>query len=266
MTALQWDQVGDRRYETGVDRGVLFLSDGRAVPWNGLTGVDDATTSEVQAYYMDGVKFLERQIMGDYAGTLKAFTYPDEFNEVLGLKEVHEGLFYHEQTPQRFHLCYRTRIGNDVDGEDHGYKLHIFFNLRAVPAAQSFSSMGNSVTPNEFSWNLSGTPPIVAGYRPTVHISIDSTKTDVPRLEAIEELLYGTDSVDPQLPDIDVFTALFDTFYNLLIVDNGDGTWTAHDSGNDYITMLDATTFQISGADVEYLDADTYTISNTITD
>lgn len=266
MTALQWDQVGDRRYETGVDRGVLFLPDGRAVAWNGLTGVEDATTSEVQEFFMDGVKFLERQIMGDYAGTLKAFTYPDEFNEVLGLQEVHEGLSYHNQTPQQFHLCYRTRIGNDVDGGDHGYKIHILYNLRAVPAPQSFSSMGELGLPTEFSWTLSGTPPVMDGYRPTVHISIDSTKTDPPRLGDIEELLYGTDTMDAQLPDVDVFTEMFHDFYNLLIIDHGDGTWTAYDPGDDFITWTDPTTFLISGANVEYLDADTYTVSDTITD
>lgn len=268
MTALSWDDVGDRRYETGVDRGVLFMQDGRAIPWNGLTGVEDATSSEVQAYFMDGVKFLERQIPGDYSGTLKALTYPEEFNEVLGNKVVHEGLSYHDQPPQQFHLCYRTKIGNDVDGLEHGYRIHILYNLRAVPSTRSFGTLGDNVQPTEFNWSLSGTPPVVSGYRPTVHISIDSTNTDVPRLQDIEELLYGTDTTNPELPTLDEITALFDEYNNLYITDNGDGTWTATDAGNDFITMDSETEFTISHPelDAEYLDADTYIIDTTTTD
>jgi hypothetical protein len=266
MTALQWDQVGDRRFETGIDRGVLFLSDGRAIAWNGLTGIEDSTTRELQAHYLDGVKFLEREIIGDYSAKLKAFSYPEEFNEVLGVKQVHEGLYYHDQPSERFNLCYRTLVGNDIDGTDHGYRIHILYNVMAIPDAQSFSTLGESAQVTEFSWTLSGIPPATPGYRPTMHISIDSTQTDLPRLQDIEEMLYGTDSADPELPPLSEFTDFFDQFNNLYITDNGDGTWTATDAGEDFITMIDATTFVIDNANATYLDAVTYEISTTITD
>lgn len=269
MTALQWDQVGDRRYETGVDRGVLYMLDGRAVAWNGLTSVEDATTSEVQDFYLDGVKYLQRQIPGDYAGSLKAYTYPDMFDEVLGVKSVHEGLVYYDQVPQMFHLSYRTRIGNDVDGEDHGYRLHVLYYLRATPSARSFDAISDVSKPSEFSWNLTGTPAVAAGFRPTCHIAIDSTKCDPERLQDMEELLYGTASAAPTLPMIEDFANMYDQFFNLMIYNNGDGTWTAIDQGNDYIVDDgdgDPTTFKIDNADTTVVDANTYTISDTITD
>lgn len=263
MTALQWDQVGERLYEAGIDRGVLYLSDGRVIPWNGLTGIDDSTSRDVQPYYLDGVKFLERHIQGDFAATLKAFTYPNEFNEVLGVMEVHLGLNYYGQRPQIFNLAYRTRVGNDVDGDDHGYKIHILYSVMAVPSPQSFSSLSDSSQPTEFSWELTSIPSATPGYPPTTHITIDSTNTDPLRLKAMEDLLYGTNTGEPRLPAIDELTSLFDKYNSLVITDNGDGTWTAVDLVDNYITMLDATTFQIDNADATFIDADTYTLSTT---
>lgn len=265
MTELAWDQPGDRRYEVGIDRGVLYLNDGRVVVWNGLAGVDEATTREATSHYMDGMKYLERHIQGDFAATLRALTYPDEFNEVNGVKSVRQGLFYHEQRPQSFSLSYRTRIGNDLDGVDHGYRLHILFNVRATPSNLSFSSLGEQIEPSEFAWQLSSVPVLVAGYRPLTHVSIDSTDTDPDRLAAIERLLYGTPTSEPRLPGIEEFTTLFEMYDTLVITDNGDGTWTATDLTDSYITMLDTETFQIVGADATYLDADTYEISTTNT-
>lgn len=268
MTALQWDQVGDRRYETGIDRGVLYLPDGTVAPWNGLTGIDSGGSSESESLYLDGVKFLERYKPGDFQASLKAFTYPDEFNVCLGNVEVHEGLTYHDQTIETFGLSYRTLIGNDVEGTALGYKIHLLYNLIAIPDNSSYSSLNESVSPLEFSWTLKGIPKNILGYKPTVHISIDSTKTDAARMEDVEELLYGTDTDDPRLPDIDEFTYLFHDYNTLYVVDNGDGTWTATDLGEDYITMLDSTTFMISNPDLNasYIDADTYNIDTSITD
>lgn len=263
MAALMWDQVGDRRFETGIDRGVLFLTDGRAVPWNGLTGIDDASSMDANSFYLDGVKYLERFLPGDFSATLKAFTYPDEFNEVIGVRRVRQGLYFHGQKPKQFHLCYRTRIGNDIDGVDHGYRLHILYNLVAKPSSVSFDSLGDKTDGAEFSWELSSTPPIPVGLIPTTHISIDSTTTDPDRLAAVERLLYGTDVDEPRLPPPPEFTALFEMYDTLVVVDNGDGTWTATDLTDSYITMTDPTTFRIDNADATFLDPNTYQITTT---
>lgn len=263
MTAVTWDAISERKYEAGVDRGVIYLDDGRVVPWNGLTGVEDSTKMESNSFYLDGVKYLERFVPGDYIGSIKAYTYPDELNEVTGVRQVRRGLYFHGQKPKRFSLAYRTRIGNDTEGSNYGYRLHILYNVTAVPEGSSFETISDDVKLGDFSWSLSSTPPLPVGLVPTTHISIDSTVTDPDRLAAMERLLYGTDTTDPRLPPPAEFTALFSQYDTLVIVDNGDGTWTATDLTDSYITMLDAETFQIDGADATYLDADTYELSTT---
>lgn len=263
MARLQWDKVGDRRYEAGVDRGVLYAPSGVIVPWNGLTGVDMQASAEVQTAYLDGVKYLSRAMPGEFAATLKAFTYPEEFELLIGVEEVLDGLSYHEQMPKTFSLSYRTRVGNDVDGPDHGYKLHILYNVLATPSAAQFQTLGDQVQPMEFSWDLTAIPVVVPGYRPTVHVVIDSTKTDPVRLAAIEELLYGFPGSYPRLPSIVELTETFANFNSLIVTDNGDGTWTAVDLSNTYITMLDEGTFQIANADATFIASDKYTLSTT---
>lgn len=262
MTALAWDEVGERTFETGVDRGVLYLASDQAVAWNGLTSVEEQSSRESQSFYLDGVKFLERVSPGDFSGVIRAYTYPVEFEVVQGVQEIYDGLSIYDQPSRSFSLSYRTKIGNDVDGEDHGYKLHILYNLIAIPDSVGYSSINESVTPIEFSWTLKGTPVSLTGFRPTVHISIDS-RADPDRYAAVERLLYGTEDDDPVLPALDDFVAIFETYNDLYIVDNGDGTWTATDPGENFITMLDSTTFSIDDADVTIIDVNTYTISDT---
>lgn len=263
MTTLTWDKTGDRVYQTGVDRGVLFLQDGTFAVWNGLTSVEEDSTDTLTSYYLDGVKFLDNLSPGDFTGILKAFTYPDEFDRVNGIASVAPGLNYHDQPSQSFNLTYRTKIGNDSDGIDHAYKVHLLYNLMAVPATFAFESLKDSVAPIEFQWNLTGTPPRITNARPTVHISIDSRTTDPGILEAIENMLYGTASSNPSFPTIDAVASLFGYFGKLIIVDNGDGSWTAIDESNSFITMTDPTTFRIDNADAVFLDASTYQISST---
>lgn len=262
MTALVWDKAGERIYQTGVDRGVLYLKDGTAVVWNGITGVDEGNNSDLKSYYLDGVKFLESVTPGDFVGKLTAFTYPDEFDQVNGIASSGNGLNYYEQPPKSFNLTYRTLIGNDVT-EDFGYKIHLFYNLLSVPDSMAFSSKKNPAAPSEFTWSLTGTPPIISGHRPTVHISIDSRDTDPPILAAIENILYGNDDVAARFPTIDELEAIFGTYGFLIIIDNGNGTWLAVDTGDQYISMLDDTTFQIDHANAVYLDSDTYEIWDT---
>lgn len=201
MTALEWDKVGDRRYETGVDRGVLYLPDGGVVPWNGLTEVTEDRSREVKSYYMDGVKYLDHHVPGSYTGKVKAYTYPDELDELVGSLEFATGVFVHDQKAGLFNMSYRTLVGNDIEGVDYGYRIHILYNITASPSDATFGSLSESVTAQVFEWSLSGTPPLMLGVRPTSHISIDSRRIAPELLETLEALLYGTVDDDPALPD-----------------------------------------------------------------
>lgn len=200
MTVLEWDKTGDRRYETGVDRGVLFPPDTPAVPWNGLTSVTENVSREVKSYYLDGVKYLDHHVPGSYSAKLAAFTYPDELEMLLGMSEYAPGVFLHDQRTKLFHLSYRTLIGNDIDGQDHGYKIHIVYNILAVPSDSVMSTISDQISIQPFEWDLSGTPNLMFGVRPTAHISLDSRKIDPEMLSALEMLIYGTSEADPNLP------------------------------------------------------------------
>jgi hypothetical protein len=264
MAILVWDKIGERIYQTGVDRGVLYLHDGRVMPWNGLISVEESSNSELKSFYLEGVKFLENLSPGDFQGKLKAFTYPDEFDSVNGIAEVAPGLDYYEQPSKSFNMSYRTRVGNDIDGVEHGYKIHILYNVIANPDAQGFGTIQESVVqPVEFSWSLTGTPQKIQKLRPTVHIAIDSRSTPPDILKILESMLYGTDAVNPSLPPITEIGEIFGYLGALIIIDHGDGSWTALDGSNTYIDMIDPTTFQIDGVDATYLDPDTYEVSST---
>lgn len=263
MTPLVWDQPGEKVFQSGVDRGVLYLAE-EAVVWNGLTGVEDDSTLELKEHYLDGVKYLQTLIPADYSGKLTALTYPDEFDSVNGIVSIASGLSYHNQSPKSFDLSYRTRIGNDLEGTDYGYKIHMLYNVMANPDPLDFvTSDDNGFEPLEFSWKLTGTPVKTGVSKPTVHISIDSINTDPAILQFIEGMLYGTDVSNARMPTAQELADLFGYFGALLIIDHGDGTWSAIDEADTYITMLDATTFEIDEVDAVYLDAYTYEISST---
>ena len=264
MAVIAWDEVGKRTYQTGVDRGVLYLDDGTAVPWNGLIDIEEGSAQELKSFYLEGVKYLETLTPGEFVGKLKAYTYPEEFDAVNGIATVSPGLSYYEQSPKSFNLSYRTLVGNDLEGTEHGYKIHVLYHILANPESHGFETLSDStVQPIEFSWSLTGTPDKINKVRPTVHISIDSRTTPPEILDIVESKLYGTDTSAPSLPPISEMGEFFGYRDALLIVDHGDGTWTAIDEADNYIEMLDPTTFQIVGADATYLDADTYTISST---
>lgn len=264
MTVLEWDKVGERFYQMGVDKGVLYLKDGTVVPWNGLTSLEDNTNAELKSTYLDGVKISDHVIPGDFIGKLSAFTYPDEFESVIGAPKIAPGVTFYDQPFKSFNLAYRTKIGNDAN-EDYGYKIHLLYNVMAIPDSHTFASIQETVTAPEFSWSLSATPYVgsVEGVRPTSHISIDSNDTREDLLSDLEDILYGTETTDPRFPSVIEIRVMFGEVGGLYIIDNGDGTWTAIDPSDDFIDMLDTETFEIDHADVTYLDADTYTITDT---
>jgi hypothetical protein len=267
MTVLEWDKVGERVYQIGVEKGVLYLKDGAVVPWNGLTSVEDSTNSELKSYYLDGVKILDHVTPGDYAGKLTAFTYPEEFDAVLGNAPIAPGLTFYEQPSKSFNLSYRTNIRNDVD-EDYGYKIHLLYNLQATADSQKFETIKEQGAASEFSWSLTGMPQIytIDGVKPAVHITVDSINTRSDILEALENILYGTNTTNPRFPTVLEIRLLFGEVGGLFIIDNGDGTWTALDPSDDFIDMLDAETFQIAHANATFIDPPTnttYEISDT---
>lgn len=263
---IVWDNLGERFSQSGIDRGVLYLSDGIAVPWNGLIGIEDSSASELKSYYLEGVKYLENLTPGDFVGKLKAYTYPNEFESVSGVVEASPGLSYHEQPPKSFSLSYRTKLNNDILGDDYGYKIHILYNVIANPDTFGFETLSDSgLQAVEFGWTLTGTPQQIKKFRPTVHISIDSTKIPSELLQIIENILYGSDTTDASVPSIQAMSEIFGNLGSLVIIDYGDGTWSAIDMTElgSYITMLDDTTFQITNADAVLINAVTYTISST---
>lgn len=203
MAKLLWDQVGEHLYEAGLDRGVLYLAENSGVAWSGLTGVDeDFGDDKSSPFYFDGDKYLDNPSIGDFAAKLTAITYPDEFLEYEGTENLGNGLLVGDQAPKMFGLSYRTLIGNDSDGLDHGYKLHILYNLSASQSQLSHDTLRNSTDLIEFTWDIASIPMEVKGYRPTAHIIFDSTLMEESMLNGIEQILYGGQSEDPRLPTI----------------------------------------------------------------
>jgi hypothetical protein len=194
MTALTWDDVGERTYQTGLDRGVLYLNDGTAVAWNGLTSVEEDPNFTLNSYYLDGVKYLDTLSPGDFSAKLKAITYPDEFDTVMGVQSS-SGLAYHDQSPQSFGLSYRTKIGTDLD-PDYAYRIHVLYGLHANPDAYTFQTVQDKLQPIEFGWALTGAPQKIPFHRSTVHVSFHTGEVPPDVLAQVEDTLYGTDPVD----------------------------------------------------------------------
>lgn len=258
--SLIWDEVGSRTYESGVDRGVLYLPDGSAIPWNGLTSVVEHSGKEDSPIYFDGMKINVLVSSGDFSASMTAITYPDEFSEIEGLGFITPGVFYANQTPKSFGLSYRTMIGNDVEGDSAGYKIHVLYNVIAVPSDKSYSTMSAESTPSQFEWEISAVPEEISGFRPTAHIIIDSREVHPILLEELETILYSTET--PLIPMAEL-AAYINDWYIIKIVDHGDGTWSAITDYEELIVMTSPTQFEILDANAIYLDADTYEISDT---
>jgi hypothetical protein len=202
MAKLEWDKIQERIFEAGVERGVLYPLDGPGVPWNGLVSINEKTSREIKSYYLDGVKYLDHFVPGAYAAQIQAFTYPDVLDAILGTQEFVSGVRVHDQRAGMFHLAYRTLIGDPLEGLDLGYKLHLVYNLTANPSDGSFNSLTEQVTAETFTWDVSGVQTSMWGIRPANHLSFDSRYTDPAVLQYVEDQLYGTDTIDPTMPDL----------------------------------------------------------------
>ena len=202
---LSWDKSGERFYETGVKNGVLYVQNAgkypKGVAWNGLTAVTESPSgAEATPLYADDIKYLELTSEEEFGGTIEAYTYPDEFAECDGSAELAKGVKISQQKRKAFGLAYRTTLGNDEEGNDHGYKLHLVYGCKAAPSEKAYATINDSPEAITFSWEFTTTPVAVAGHKPTAHIEIDSTKADPTCLAALEAKLFGTETDDPQLP------------------------------------------------------------------
>lgn len=206
MSKLTWDKSGERYYETGVKQGVLYTqgADGKytkGVAWNGLTAVTESPSgAEATALYADDIKYLNLISNEEFGATIEAYTYPDEFAACDGSVALATGVSIGQQKRSAFGLCYRTTIGNDTEGNDHGYKLHIIYGAMASPSEKAYATVNDSPEAITFSWEITTTPVAVEGFKPTACITIDSTKADKAALAALEAKLYGSDEEEPSLP------------------------------------------------------------------
>ena len=211
---IAWDQTGERLYETGVDRGVLYHLDEtnkytKGYAWNGLTGVTESPAgAEATDLYADNIKYLSMRSAETFGATIEAYTYPDEFAECDGSAEIATGVKIGQQTRKTFGLCYRTVIGNDTNGNDHGYLLHLIYGCTASPSEKAYATINDSPEAITFSWEVTTTPVNVEGFKPTASLTIDSTKANATDLATLEGILYGTAAgaegtpaaVEPRLP------------------------------------------------------------------
>lgn len=214
MAKIEWDKTGERLYETGVKNGVLYVQEGGAYPkgvaWNGLTAVTESPSgAEATPLYADDIKYLNLLSAEEFGATIEAYTYPDEFAACDGSASLADGVMIGQQARKTFGLCYRTAIGNDIDGNDHGYKLHIIYGALAAPTEKAYATINDSPEAITFSWEVTTTPVNVTGAKPTASITIDSTKATPEKLAALEKILYGDTEVEARLPLPDEIKQIF---------------------------------------------------------
>ena len=205
MAKLVWDESGKRLYETGVEKGVLYVQGENGqyqngVAWNGLTAVTESPSgAEPTALYADDIKYLELFSAEEFGATIEAYTYPEEFEACDGSASLGTGVTIGQQDRKAFGLCYRTIVGNDVKGNENGYKLHLVYGAKAKPSEKAYATVNDSPEAVTFSWEVTTTPVNVAGFKPTASVTIDSTKIEAGKLKAIEDKLYGTQDQEPAL-------------------------------------------------------------------
>lgn len=236
MTRLVWDDPSSRHFTIGVDRGVLYIYN-VGYAWNGLISVDEKPTSSSDTVgYYDGQKYIQQKSVEDFNLSIEAFTYPDRLDD-------HDG---------PVDLCYRTSL-------DKGYELHLVYNLMMYSKTGEYTTPKEEPKPVNFAWDGIAAPEQVAGIRATAHLIVNSINTPPVTLSALEDILYGIETIDPRLPDISEVTELFDANAIFRVIDNGDGTWTAI-GPDSMIEMIDSTTYKITTPSITYITPTTYKI------
>lgn len=207
MAKLSWDETGKRFYETGTDRAVLFPQTGEngaygaGVAWSGLTGVTESPSgADETSLYADNMKYLSLRSAEEFGGTITAYQYPDEWEQCDGSAELETGVILGQQARTPFGLCYRTLLGNDVKRNDYSYKLHFIYGATVSPSERAYQTVNDSPEAIEFSWEFDTTPISVDGFKSTSCITVDASKVDKTKLKALEDMVYGTDEKEPQMP------------------------------------------------------------------
>lgn len=206
MSKITWDDTGKRFYETGVRNCVLYLLDSTGkytggVAWNGITAITESPSgAEASPLYADDIKYLNLMSAEEFGATIEAYTYPDEFAQCDGSASIATGVSIGQQARKTFGLCYRTTLGNDIAGNDLGYKLHFIYGCLAAPSEKGYSTINDSPEAITFSWEVTTTPVAVEGFKPTATVVIDSTKADTDLLAALEKILYGDGEDGPRMP------------------------------------------------------------------
>ena len=215
MAKIEWDAIGERFYETGVDHGVLYRQSGdnnygTGVPWNGLTSVNEEPSgAEPSPLYADNIKYLNLMSTEEFGGTIEAYTYPDEFAECDGTAQPVPGITVGQQPRKQFGFSYRTLVGNDTQGQDLGHKLHLVYNALAAPSAKNYQTVNDSPEAIAFSWTFSTTPVTVEGMKPTATLTFDSREIGAENMAQLEAILYGDDTTEPRLPFPNELIAMF---------------------------------------------------------
>lgn len=223
MSAIVWDKTGERIYESGVDHGVLYPQNDTGayaggVAWNGLIGITESPSgAESNPQYADNIKYLDLMSAEEFGATIEAYMYPVEFEECDGTAEVAPGVTIGQQNRKTFGMSYRTKVGNDVAGQDYGYKLHLFWGAKASPSEKNFQTINDSPEATTFSWEVTTTPVVLTTinpktkkvYNPTASMVVNSTKVDATKLAALEKILYGDTESEPRLPTPDEVIAIF---------------------------------------------------------
>jgi hypothetical protein len=261
VTKLQWDVAANRRFETGLDHGVLYLPDQDGVPWNGLTSVVVHSSGENKPYYMDGEIYLTRPTVGDFQATITAYTFPDEFYQCNGSPEVRPGLYASRQRRKKFNLSFRTKQGNALVGTNYGYKIHLIYNALVNPSESDMRTLSDSPAMGEFSWDVTAQPDLSSTMRPTAYVVIDSLKTNPTKLQSIEDILYGTDDSQPQMPTLAELVTIYDDPLEFTLTDHGNGTYTVL-APNSNLEVLSSGQFIFDWPTAVPVDADSFIISD----
>lgn len=260
---LFWTKPEKRYFEAGLDRGVLYRRGGApAVAWDGLISVEEAGGEGAVAYYIDGRPFLFFPKPKEYQATLSAYMFPEEFSEVMGMGEVADGMYLDSQPSQNFDLSYRTMVGNSAGGVENNYKIHLVYNASVTPSSSTYETLSDSINPTTFSWEIQAVPVKVEGFRPTAHIVIDTRKMDQKKINAIEDLLYGTGPGTAYMPPPQLVFDILNYGDTIVVTDNGDGTFEVEGSYEN-VYLLDDGQFRVDNIDGTNNGDGTFTISTT---
>jgi hypothetical protein len=262
VTRLAWSIVGERFYEAGIDRGVLYVGSNPGVVWNGLVSVNESPSGgEARSYYVDGVKYLHLSAKEEFEATLEAFYSPPEFDVCDGVATIQLGLFATQQSRKSFGLSYRTKIGNDVNGNAHAYKLHIVMNALAEPSQRDYATIDDASEAGLLSWSIKTKPSLISGVGYSAHLVVDTSIAPTDAVKNLEDILYGDEANAPRLPTVAEIIDVFIDASPVTVTDIGSDQFTI--SGSDLaVSMVDVNTYTITSNAIIEIDEHTAQISS----